>query len=114
MKKKLFISFILAVLCSVCFAQTAKYRYAFITEQAVSIVDLKEKLPDEKLSDMVLSLNTNQERFIAESGFKRIKSYFYSGRVPFIYIDYTKNKDDPETIYIDTWNDVIAYVRGKK
>ncbi|MGP1520405.1 MAG: hypothetical protein ACTTIZ_02695 [Treponema sp.] len=48
------------------------------------------------------------------SGFKRIKSYFYSGRVPFIYIDYTKNKDDPETIYIDTWNDVIAYIRGKK
>ena len=69
MKKKLFISFILAVLCSVCFAQTAKYRYAFITEQAVSIVDLKEKLPDEKLSIIVLSLNTNQERFIADEWF---------------------------------------------
>ena len=111
MKKKLFLSLMLAVLCSISFAETAKYRYAFITEQAVTIVDLKEKLPDEKLNSSVLSLNTKQERFIAESGFRNISSFFYSRQVPFIYVDYTKNTD---MIYIDAWEDVIAYVRGKK
>ena len=44
-----------------------------------------------KLSNSVLSLNSAQDRYVAESGFKNIKSYFYSGVVAFIYIDYTKN-----------------------
>jgi len=50
---------------------------------------------------MCLSLNTKQERFIGESGFKNIRSYFYSGKVPFIYVDYTKDKNNPDMIYID-------------
>jgi|GEM_PF-1805431 len=114
MKKKIFILFVLATISSVCFAESVKYRYAFISERSIVIADVKEKLPDEKLNDMCLSLNTKQERFIGESGFKNIHSYFYSGKVPFIYVDYTKDKNNPDMIYIDTWDDVIAYVRGTK
>ena len=113
MKQKIFIVLLLVTLTSICFAQTTKYRYAIASEQSLMIVDLKEKIPEENLNDTIIPMNTKQERFIAESGLKNLQSFFYSG-VSFIYADYTKNPDDPDMSYIDTWSDVIAYVRGTK
>ena len=116
MKKNFLILFALMSLCSICFAQSAKYRYAFITERSVVIADFKDKLPEEKLASsypMILPLNTKEERFQAESGIRNVESFFYSG-TPFIYADYTRDSENPDLSYIDTWSDVMSYVRGKK
>ncbi|MBO4319522.1 MAG: hypothetical protein J5857_03540 [Treponema sp.] len=78
MKKRFLVLFVLACLCSVCFGQTSKFRYVYITEKAVVIADLKEELPKEKLESgypMILPLNTKDERFRAESGI-RMWSHF--------------------------------------
>lgn len=32
----------------------------------------------------------------------------------FVYADYTKNPEDPDMCFIDTWDDLIAYIRGTK
>lgn len=118
MKKKICVVFSLVLACSLCFAQASKYRYAIITNDSVMIADRKEQFTGEQLDNLAYSgyqvypLNTKEERFIGESGFRNIKSYFYS--VPFVYVDYTKNPDNPDMTYIDSWDDVMAYVRGKK
>ena len=116
MKKRIFIILVLLSVASICFAKTAKYRYAFVTEKAVLIADWKEKLSDEQLNNpqkVIIPMNTKQERFTAEAAFKKVQSYFYSD-IPFIYADYTKNEKDPDMLYIDSWSDVIAYVRDTK
>ena len=116
MKQKLLVLLVLACLCSLCFGQSSKFRYVYITEKTVIIADINEELPKEKLESgypMILPLNTKDERFRAESGIRNVESFFYSG-TPFIYADYTKNPENPDMRYIDTWNDVLSYVRGKK
>lgn len=116
MKKNFLILFALLGLGSICFAQSTKYRYAFITESSIIIADLKDELPEERVAagyPMVLPLNTSDERFRAESGIRKVESFFYSG-TPFIYADYTKDPEKPDMSYIDSWTDVMAYVRGKK
>ena len=108
--------FALLGLCSIRFAQSAKYRYVIITESSVIIADLKDEFPEERLTaryPMVLQLNTSDERFRAESGIRKVESFFYSG-TPFIYADYTKDPENPNMSYIDSWADVMAYVQGKK
>lgn len=112
--KKLFVVFGF-LFCSVfCFAAGEKYRYIMITEQAFMITDLPAALPEEVLNDKCISVNTKHERLQAEAGVRNIEHFFYSGGGMFIYVDYTKNAADPDMSYIDTWSDVLAYVRGTK
>ncbi|MGI5058019.1 hypothetical protein [Treponema pectinovorum] len=112
--KKLSLMAVLILFCTLlCFAKKTVYRYAIIGEQSCIIVDYSEKIPEERLSTSLLSLNTKEERFIGEAGFKEVRSFFYQG-FPFIYADATKDENNPDMTYIDTWDDVIAYVRGKK
>lgn len=116
MKKNFLVLFALLGLGSICFAQSTKYRYAFITESSIIIADLKDELPEERVAagyPRILPLNTSNERFKAESGIRNVESFFYSG-TPFIYADYTKDPENPDMSYIDSWTDVMAYVRGKK
>ncbi len=116
--KKLFIVFGLALFYSLfCFAEEnkqEKYRYVMITDQALMIADFSAKLPDEILNDKCLSVNTKKEQMEVEYGVKNIQSYFYSGQVMFLYVDYTQDLENPDMSYIDTWDDLIAYIRGKK
>ena len=117
MKKKLFVLVVLlfgATLSSVCFAE--RYRYALIQDEQnrVVIIDYANKVPEENLSDYFVPLNTKQERFAAESGFRNISSYYYSGEMALIYLDCTKNKDDPDMQFIDSWSEFMSYVRGTK
>lgn len=108
---------ILLILCSfLCFAQTEnKYRYLLILDQGIIIADYGTQIPDENLSDRVLSLNTKKERMEVEAGVKNIKNYFYMTDGPlFIYSDYSKDINNPDMCYIDTWDDFIAYIRGLK
>ena len=117
MKKKLFVllgMLVGAALCSVCFAE--RYRYALIqeAENRVLIIDYANKVPEENLSDYFRPLNTKQERFVAESGFRNISSYYYSGELALIYLDCTKNVDDPDMKFIDSWDEFMSYVRGTK
>ena len=114
MKKRVFIILLLISVASICFAQKAKYRYAIVTEKSLIIADFKDEFTDEQLENPhILPMNTKQERFTAESGVRNVESFFYSG-TPFIYADYTKNEDDPDLLYIDSWSDVIEYIRGTK
>lgn len=113
--KKLFVLVVFSVLCSaMCFAESGKYRYIMINDQSLMIADFAAQLPEEVLSNKCLSVNTKRERMEVEYGMKSIQSYFYSGEVKFFYVDYSKGIDDPDMNFIDTWDDVIAYIRGTK
>ncbi len=114
MKKRVCIILLLISVASICFAQTAKYRYASVTEKCVMICDFKEEFTDEKLKNpFIIPLNTKLERLPAESTFRNFQSLFYSD-ILFVYADFTKNVNDPDFLYIDSWSDVIEYVRGTK
>ena len=117
MKKKLFVLLGLlvgAALSSVCFAE--RYRYALIqeAENRVLIIDYANKIPEENLSNTLMPLNTKKERFVAESGFRNISDYYYSGEIALIYLDCTKNVDDPDMEFIDSWGEFMSYVRGNR
>ena len=113
--KKLFVLLGLVLFCSVfCFAEETKYRYVMITDQAFMVADFPGKLPDETLSDSCFSVNTKREQMEMEYGVKNIKSDFYSGAVMFIYVDYTKDFENPDMSFIDKWDDLLAYIRGEK
>mgnify|MGYP003425777706 FL=1 len=116
--KKLFIILGLVLFCSVfCFAEEnkeEKYRYVMISDQAFMVADFSAKLPDEVLNDKCLSVNTKREQMEVEYGVKNIQSYFYSGQVIFLYVDYTKDINNPDMSYIDTWDDLISYIRRIK
>ena len=116
--KKLFTILGLVLFCSVfCFAEEKKeekYRYVMISDQALMIADFSAKLPDELLNDKCLSVNTKREQMEVEYGVNNIKSYFYSGQIIFMYVDYTKDFINPDMNYIDTWDDLISYIRRTK
>ena len=117
MKKKLFVLLALlagSALCSVCFAE--RYRYASIqeAENRIVIADFAEKLPDENINDNIKPLNTKNERFIAETGFRSISDFYYSGQLALVYLDCTKDVNNPDMKYIDSWSEFMAYVRGTK
>ena len=117
MKKKLFVLLGLlvgAALSSVCFAE--KWRYALIqeAENRIVIADFAQKLPDENINDNIKPLNTKNERFIAESGFKNISDFYYSGQISLIYMNCLKDINNPELSYIDSWSEFMAYVRGNR
>ncbi|MEE3409878.1 MAG: hypothetical protein VZQ47_00730 [Treponema sp.] len=117
MKKKLLVLLALAVglaLSTECFAQ--KYRYAVIQEadNRILIADFANPIPDENLTESIRPLNTKKERFAAESGFNNISSFYYSGQLSLVYVDYSKDPDDPDMSYIDSWGEFMSYVRGTK
>lgn len=100
---------------SLSFAVAEKYRYGKIDREnnAIIILDMPEKLPDETLGGPFLfPLNTASERFVAESGFKEIENFYYMGQFSLIYADTTKGETDIK--YIDSWGEFMNYVRGKK
>ena len=114
MKKKLIGLIVLFACCAMCFAQAKKYRYMIVNNDGVIIADYAQEIPKERLSDSLMSLNTKEERFIAESGVRNLQSFFYSGRVQFLYADATKDTENPDMKYIDAWAEVLAYIRGTK
>ncbi|WP_296329888.1 hypothetical protein [uncultured Treponema sp.] len=114
MKKKVISFFVLVACCTLCFAQARKYRYMNVNNSGVVIMDFAKEIPKENLSDTLLALNTKEERFIAESGVRRLEPHFYSGRAQFMYADATKDPNNPDMKFIDSWSDVLAYVRGTK
>ena len=113
--KKFFLLIGFILFCSMlCFAEEEKYRYLMITDNAIMIADFPIPMPDEMLSDKFLSVNTKREQMEVEYGLKNVQSYFYSGELVFVYADYTEDLEHPDMSYIDTWNDIIAYIRGNK
>ncbi|MGN0739020.1 MAG: hypothetical protein ACI4LX_02490 [Treponema sp.] len=108
----------LIIFLTVCvfstYAKSNKFRYAFISNQSIVIGDFAEKLADEKVNGTtVLSLNSDKEIFIAESGFNNVKSYYYAGQVQLIYADYRKDINNPSLKYISSWSEFMKYVHGK-
>lgn len=114
MKKLFFAGIILILSTALCFAESMKYRYCIATETSLLICDFSEPVPKENLSDTVYSLNTKMERLEVEAIMRNVQSFFYSGEILFMYGDYTENPDDPDMCFIDTWSDLIAYIRGTK
>ncbi len=56
--------------------------------------------------------NTSEEKFIAESGVQNIKYFYDLGYLTLLYIDFTKDKENPEYNYINNWQELIEYIRG--
>ena len=73
-----------------------------IFDQAFMVADFSAKLPDEVLNDKCLNVNTKREQMEVEYGVKNNQSYFYSGQIIFMYVDYTKVFNNPDMSYIDT------------
>ena len=113
--KKIFALVGFVLFCSIfCFAETEKFRYVMITDQALMVVDLPKQLPEEALNDKCFSANTKKERMSVEYGVNKIKSYYYSGAFMLVYADYSKDMENPDMNYIDSWDELIAYIRGTK
>ena len=105
--------FIFITLISIdCFAQTVRYRYLMVSDEAISIVDVKEKLPNSKLSMYLLSLNTEREQNYAINMLNNVKSYYYAGQMNLYYMDNTLSKTKMH--YIGSWRELISYVRGEE
>ena len=105
----------LVLFCSIlCFAETEKFRYVMITDEALMVVDFPKQLPDESLSNKCFSANTKKERMSVEYGLNKVKSYYYAGAFMLVYADYTKNPESPDMNYIDSWEELISYIRGTK
>lgn len=102
MRKLFFVGIILILGTTLCLAESVKYRYCIATETSLMIGDFNEPFPEEKLSNTFYSLNTQMERLNMESRMRNLKSFFYSGEIMFVYADYTKNPEDPETCALST------------
>ena len=98
------------------------YRYYMIRETssgtAFLIMQSKEKFSDEQIKNLEAygggSLNTKQDRLNAEAGIRNIKPYYQMGAFQPVFLDYTKNPDDPDMKYIDSWEEFLKYIRWEK
>lgn len=99
------------------FAQ--KFRYVAVlsassTNACISVMDYPEKVAEEKLNEFFFAANTNEEKFIAESGVQNVKYFYDLGYLTLLYVDFTKDKENPEYNYINNWQELIEYIRGKR
>nr|MCR5468033.1 hypothetical protein [Lachnospiraceae bacterium] len=86
--RKLFGLLGFVLFCSICcFAQTEKFRYVMITDQALMVADTAAQLPDEALGSKCFSVNTQQERMKVEYGVNNVKSDYYAGAFMLVYAD---------------------------
>ena len=123
MKKRILLLMVFALLMvGALFAED--YRYYMIRELPSSsvpvfmIIQDKEKLSDEQMKKIESygggSLNTKQDRIDAEAGVRNIKPYYEMGSLRSIFLDYTKNPDDPDMKYIDSFEELLKYIRWEK
>ena len=115
MKKIILLFTILTIMCLNCFSQAKKYRYIMqggSGETAiVSVVETSKKL--EKLPPQWIDLNTQQGRLSAEGACRNIKRFYDAGYVILTFSDMTKDENNPEISYIDSWEELMMYVRGR-
>lgn len=117
LKKSALIFFVFFMMSGFLFAQ--KYRYVAVmanssTNACISVMDYPEKVAEEKLNELFFAANTSEEKFIAESGVQNIKYFYDLGYLTLLYVDFTKDKENPEYYYINNWQELIEYIRGKR
>ena len=116
MRKVMLVFTILAIVCMSCFSQEKKYRYIMQggsgDTAVVSVVEMNHKL--EKLPYKWFDLNTQQGRLSAEGACRNIKRFYDAGYVILMFSDMTKDEENPEISYIDSWEELMMYVRGRR
>ena len=122
MKKRIILMIVFALLIAgSLFAE--KYRYCMLKQNGSNsvlflIMQTTEKLSDDQVKNLKAtgggSLNSKQDRFAMEAGLKNVKSYYYSGALQPVFLDYTKNPDDPDMKFLDSWEEVLQYIRWQK
>lgn len=60
------------------------------------------------------SLNSKKDRFTMEAGLKNVQSYYYIGALQPVFVDYTKDANDPDMKFLDSWEEVLKYIRWEK
>lgn len=122
MTKRFFLSMIIAFVM-VCSVSAEKYRYYMLSQSNPNsamflIMQTSEKLPEEKVKNLENAgggaLNTKQDRFAAEAGLKNVQSYYYMGALQPVFVDYTKDASDPDMKFIDSWEELLKYIRWEK
>lgn len=92
------------------------YRYIVQTSSGdsaiISIIEAARE-PD-NLQPNWIDLNTPKGRLSAEGACRNVKRFYDAGFITLMYSDFTKNENDPEVSYIDSWEELMMYVRGKK
>lgn len=122
MTKRFFLSMLTAFVM-VCSVSAEKYRYYMLSQSNPNsamflIMQTSEKLPEEKVKNLENAgggaLNTKQDRFAAEAGLKNVQSYYYMGALQPVFVDYTKDASDPDMKFIDSWEELLKYIRWEK
>lgn len=97
------------------------YRYCMIQQNGqerafIVVLQTKEKLTEEQEKNLTGGgpLNTKEDRFVMEAGLKSVQSYYYMGALQPVFIDYTKNAEDPDYKFIDSWEELLKYIRWEK
>jgi len=92
------------------------YRYIVQTSSGntpiVSVINAARE-PDNLPSNWI-DLNTPKGRLSAEGACRNVKRFYDAGLILLTYSDFSKNENDPEVSYIDSWEELMLYVRGKK
>ena len=122
MKKRIILIMVFALLMAgSLFAET--YRYCMLKENGSNnvlflIMQTTEKLSDEQVKNLKGmgggSLNSKKDRFAMEAGLKNVQSYYYMGALQPVFVDYTKNPNDPDMKFLDSWEEVLKFIRWEK
>ena len=117
--KKITTILLLSLIATFClFAESSKkkWRYLSVTDSGrggcLCVVDSPEKA--ENTSPTFIPVNNEKERFIAMGGLRNVESQYYYGNVSRMYMDLTKNAEDPEIKVIYSWDELLQYVKGQK
>ena len=122
MTKRFFLSMLIAFVM-VGSVSAEKYRYYMLSQSNPNsamflIMQTSEELPEEKVKNLENAgggaLNTKQDRFVAEAGLKNVQSYYYMGALQPVFVDYTKDASDPDMKFIDSWEELLKYIRWEK
>ena len=82
------------------------------------IMQTTEKFSDEQVKNLEAmgggSLNSKKDRFAMEAGLKNVQSYYYMGTLQPVFVDYTKDANDPDMKFLDSWEEVLAPISSFK
>ena len=122
MKKRIILIMVFALLMAgSLFAET--YRYCMLKENGSNsvlflIMQTTEKFSDEQVKNLEAigggSLNSKKDRFAMEAGLKNVQSYYYMGALQPVFVDYTKDANDPDMKFLDSWEEVLAPISSFK